>query len=123
MNTIDVQVETEFLGEKLSPTNQTLYAFSYTVHITNNGEFPMTLRSRYWRITNGNGETSDVSGDGVVGEQPTILPQETYTYTSMSFLETQVGTMEGFYDFECLHTPAYRANIPLFRLSATNILH
>ena len=36
----------------------------------------MKLISRYWQITDANGDVQEVVGDGVVGQQPVIEPGE-----------------------------------------------
>ncbi len=40
------------------------------------------LVSRHWIITDAAGQVEEVKGPGVVGEQPTIKPGETYAYAS-----------------------------------------
>lgn len=119
---INIEVDTKFIG-KQQKDNQVVFVFSYTVNITNVSDAPMTLRSRYWLITNGNAEKTEVSGDGVIGEQPTIEPKQTYQYTSASVLKTEVGSMQGHYNFELEDKGVYRAPIPIFRLAVPNALH
>lgn len=121
-DTIQIDVATQFIG-KQQKAEQEVFVFSYTVSITNQSNAPITLRSRYWLITNGNGEKAEVSGEGVVGEQPTIEPQQTYQYTSASVLKTEVGSMQGHYNFELEDNGVYRAAIPIFRLAVPNALH
>ena len=60
--------------------------------IENNGTLPAQLLHRYWKITDGEGGVREVHGDGVVGEQPTIVPGDEFTYTSGAILETAIGT-------------------------------
>ncbi len=120
---IHISVDTKYIGKQEKSENQAVHVFSYTVNITNLSEQPMTLRSRYWLITNGNGEKVEVSGAGVVGEQPTIAPKQTYQYTSASMFKTEVGSMQGHYDFEQQDQSTYRAQIPVFRLAVPNAIH
>ncbi|WP_352109371.1 Co2+/Mg2+ efflux protein ApaG [Glaciecola sp. XM2] len=119
---IHIAVDTKFIG-KQRKAQQDVFVFSYTVSITNLSETPMTLKSRYWLITNGDGEKVEVSGDGVVGEQPTIAPNQTYQYTSASVMKTEVGNMQGHYTFELENEQTYQANIPIFRLATPHALH
>jgi ApaG protein len=119
---IQIDVVTKYIG-KQKKAEQEVFVFSYTVSITNRSKAPMTLRSRYWLITNGNGEKTEVSGEGVIGEQPTIEPQQTYQYTSASVLKTEVGSMQGHYNFELEDNSMYRAVIPIFSLAVPNALH
>ncbi|MFC4701625.1 Co2+/Mg2+ efflux protein ApaG [Glaciecola siphonariae] len=120
---IHISVETKYIGQQERASNDLVHVFSYTVNITNLSDRAMTLRSRYWLITNGDGEKVEVSGEGVVGEQPTIAPQQSFQYTSASLLKTQVGSMQGYYDFEQADMSTYRAHIPVFRLAVPNALH
>ena len=54
----------------------------------------MKLMSRYWQITDANGDVQEVVGDGVVGQQPVIEPGEGFEYTSSAVISTPVGTMQ-----------------------------
>ena len=47
------------------------------------------LPHRYWSITDGEGAVREVHGDGVVGEQPTIVPGDEFTYTSGAISKQQ----------------------------------
>ncbi|WP_284219111.1 Co2+/Mg2+ efflux protein ApaG [Agaribacter marinus] len=123
MERISVAVKSKFIGKQDQGNKEQVFVFSYTVSITNNSEQDMTLKSRYWLITNGDGEKVEVQGEGVVGEQPTIKPKDTFSYSSASMLKTKVGTMEGFYDFSLPDNSEYRATIPVFSLAVPNSLH
>ena len=118
---IEVKVVTRDIPEQ-SDASQHRFVFAYTITITNNDAHSAQLLSRYWLITDANGKKTEVKGAGVVGEQPTIEPGESYTYTSGCILETEVGTMEGFYDFKT-DTNSIQVPIPVFRLAVPNILH
>jgi ApaG protein len=93
-----VRIETTcwYLEEQSRP-DKGHYAFSYTISIHNQGCVPVQLLTRHWLITDAEGRKQEVHGDGVVGEQPTIQPGETHTYSSGAIIETPVGTMEGRY--------------------------
>ena len=73
------------------------YVFAYTIRITNVGSLAAKLVSRHWVITDGEHRVQEVRGEGVVGEQPTIAPGETYEYSSGASIATPVGTMRGSY--------------------------
>lgn len=70
---IEVTVTPSFL-EKQSTPAQGDYFWAYTVQIINLGPRSVQLRSRVWRIVDGNGAVEAVTGAGVVGEQPHIAP-------------------------------------------------
>ena len=50
----------------------------------------MKLMSRYWQITDANGDVQEVVGDGVVGQQPVIEPGEGFEYTSSAVIRHQL---------------------------------
>ena len=47
---------------------------SYTITIRNEGDIPARLMTRHWVFTDANGKVKEVRGEGVVGEQPYLLP-------------------------------------------------
>jgi ApaG protein len=120
---LTINTQTKFIGVKEGGGQDPVYVFSYTVTISNNLEQSATLRNRYWLITNGNGEKSEVKGEGVIGEQPVIQPNASYKYTSASMLKTEVGAMQGYYEFELADGTLHREPIPVFNLSKPNSLH
>lgn len=120
---VQIEVSSKYLGTQEKPKDSHVYVFSYTVNITNTSKQALTLLSRYWLITNGDGEKVEVQGEGVVGEQPTIAPDQTYSYTSASMLKTKVGTMEGFYAFKADDQTNFQAPIPVFSLCVPNSIH
>ncbi len=99
------------------------FVFTYTVTISNNGSLPAQLLHRYWKITNGDGGIREVHGDGVVGEQPTIVPGDTFSYTSGAILETMMGTMEGYFEMVSADGKTFRVRIPVFSLFTPGALH
>ena len=119
---IDVNVKTDYLDIYSQPDDQR-YVFSYHISISNLGNLPAQLLSRHWVITDANGKIKEVRGEGVIGEQPTIEPGETYSYSSSAVLETPIGCMEGSYDMRAEDGKQFKAYIEPFRLSNPSILH
>jgi ApaG protein len=119
---IDVSVKPAYIPEQSDPHNGH-YVFSYTVTIMNTGEVPAKLLTRHWIITDGDGQVQEVKGDGVIGEQPYLKPGEGFQYTSGTFMNTPVGTMQGSYQMLADDGETFDAIIPSFRLSIPNILH
>jgi len=119
---INVSVDTSYL-ESQSDSEDDRYVFAYTVTIQNHGTIPAKLMTRHWIITDANGKTQEVKGQGVVGEQPHLKPGEGFQYTSGTMLETPVGTMHGSYQMVTDEGVEFEANIDLFTLSAPRILH
>ena len=93
---VGIDVDTAYLPNHSSPDDDQ-YTFAYTITISNESDLPVQLLSRHWIITDADNEVQEVRGDGVVGEQPIIQPQESFHYTSGATLTTPVGCMEGSY--------------------------
>lgn len=119
---IDVTVETEYIENQSIP-GEAKYFFSYTVSIKNNGKIPAKLISRHWIITDSNEKVEEVTGLGVIGEQPRLEPKESFKYTSGTILSTPVGSMHGTYQMIADNGYKFDANIPLFSLSTPRILN
>lgn len=73
------------------------FIFSYQITIENQSNAPVQLLRRTWEIFDAAGEVRTVEGKGVVGEQPVILPGESYTYRSACDLRSTYGRMSGSY--------------------------
>ena len=99
------------------------YFFSYHVTIKNEGDLAAQLISRYWHITDGNGNTEDIHGPGVVGKQPHLSLGESFEYTSFCPLKTPVGTMEGSFQMLGEDGVHYDAIIKPFRLAIPEVLN
>lgn len=99
------------------------YVFAYTITITNTGSVPAQLVSRHWVITDSNNQVQEVRGLGVVGEQPTLRPNESFQYTSGTAIATPVGTMRGSYQMVAEDGAQFDAPIPEFTLSMPRVLH
>ncbi len=114
---IRVCVEPRFVEEESQPERRKFF-FAYTVEITNMSTTRVQLRSRHWRIIDGDGNVQEVRGAGVVGEQPTLGPGETFTYTRGCPLTTPDGTMQGSYTMIADSGETFRAEIPAFSLDS-----
>lgn len=119
---IDVSVVTHYLPEQSQP-EQSRFAFSYTVTISNNGQVPAKLLSRHWIITNGDGRVQEVRGAGVIGLQPLIAPGHRHTYSSGTVMSSRVGTMQGSYQMLAEDGKRFDAVIAPFRLAVPGSLH
>ena len=119
---INITINTAYLDEQSEPKKKR-YAFAYTINIKNNSNTVAQLLSRHWIITDGYNVTKEIKGDGVVGEQPTLLPGEKYTYSSGAILETTAGTMEGSYTMQTKEGKLFQVSIPAFSLARPQSLH
>lgn len=119
---IQVSVKTNYLPAQSAP-EQNRYVFAYTITITNTGNIPAKLVTRHWLITDANNHTHEVRGEGVVGEQPYLVPGMSFEYTSGTVLETPVGVMRGSYQLVADDGTPFDAEIPAFTLSTPRTLH
>jgi ApaG protein len=120
--TIRIETTCWYLAEQSRPDSGQ-YAFSYTIKIHNQGSQPAQLMTRHWLITDAEGHTQEVKGDGVIGEQPLINPGQSHTYSSGAIIETPVGTMEGNYGMVTSNGEKFDATIPVFRLAVPGVLN
>ena len=120
--TIVVSSKSVYVSEQSQPDHGR-YLFAYQIVIRNVGVVAAQLKTRHWIITDSNGETQEVRGDGVVGEQPRLKPGEEFTYTSAAIIETPVGSMHGSYQMVSDEGEMFDAVIPPFSLSMPNVLH
>ncbi len=119
---IAIQVSTQYLQQQSDPGRPS-YAFAYTITILNNRDQPVRLLSRHWIITDQNGKVDEVKGNGVVGQQPTIAPGQSYQYSSGAVLQTEIGDMHGSYTMQDADGALFDAPIPLFVLAVPHMLH
>lgn len=119
---IKIASQSRYLPEQSNP-EQSVYAFAYTVTITNAGEVPTQLISRHWVIEDGNGRVKEVKGLGVVGHQPLLRPGQTFEYTSGSQIDTPTGSMHGSYFFVSEDGMRFDTPIAAFPLSMPRTLH
>ncbi len=119
---IRVHVEPYFDPARFEPAAQKWF-FLYTITIENQGEISVQLLSRHWIITDGNGHIEEVKGPGVVGEQPILVPGESYEYTSGCPLTTDVGLMEGTYEMATPDGDLFDVEIAPFTLSANEVVN
>jgi ApaG protein len=111
------EVEPQYLSEQSSP-DEDLYAFAYTITITNTGEVTAQLIARHWIIDDARGHTDEVKGLGVVGNQPLLRPGESFQYTSGTRLRTPTGSMRGSFFCVAEDGERFEAVVPAFLLRA-----
>ncbi len=119
---VRVVVQAEYAPERSRPA-QNEWFFLYTVKISNEGSEPVQLVTRHWVITDGTGRVEEVRGPGVVGQQPTLKPGESFEYTSGCPLSTRFGVMEGTYQMVSESGDLFDARIAPFALSEPYTVH
>jgi ApaG protein len=119
---IKVSVESHYI-EKESDPAQSRYVFAYTVTMVNQGTVAAKLLTRHWIISDADGRTQEVRGEGVIGEQPYLEAGQGFRYTSGTILDTPLGVMQGTYQMLADDGEHFDATIPPFRLANPRLLH
>lgn len=119
---ITVDVDTRYLEDQSDP-DEGRFVFAYTITIRNRGAVPAKLLTRHWIITDANGKVQEVRGEGVVGEQPHLMPGQGFRYTSGAVLETPVGAMHGSYQMLADNGVHFDAPIAPFTLAIPGTIH
>jgi len=119
---INILTKVSYLPDQSDETGNR-FVFSYTITIANAGVALVKLISRHWIITDANNQVQEVRGEGVVGEQPSLKPGQSFEYTSGTVLATQVGTMRGSYQMQAEDGSTFEVEIPQFVLSVPRVLH
>lgn len=117
-----INVKTSYVPEQSQP-EQGFHFFAYKVTIKNIGATAAQLQSRHWIITDGTGQTEEVRGPGVVGQQPRIPPGQSFEYESACPLVTPCGSMRGTYHMTTDEGTAFDIEVPEFYLISPQGLH
>lgn len=118
---VKISVKTKYNGTSYR-NNRLYYIFAYFVTIENYSSKTIELTHRFWEIFDSLNKTEFVEGEGVIGQTPVLKPNDTYSYSSGCFLESNVGAMKGFYTMKDVKTSEqFKVAIPTFQL-ATPIL-
>lgn len=110
-----VRVAATYVPEDSSPRTPR-HVWSYQVEIENHGDETVQLMTRRWLITDGHNRTEEITGEGVVGEQPVLKPREAFRYSSRCQLATPSGLMSGTYQMITANGDVFEAEIPTFSL-------
>jgi ApaG protein len=112
---IVVRVRPSYLAGQSDPEGGR-WVWAYQVEIVNLSGVPVQLTARRWVITDALGHVEEVRGAGVVGEQPTIQPGDSYSYASGCPLGTASGSMMGGYSMTDDAGRVFEVAIPAFSL-------
>jgi len=114
---LTVRVAVSYLPEQSEPGSGRWF-WAYHIRIENDGQMAAQLMTRKWLITDGRGAKHVVEGDGVVGDQPVIMPGTSYDYVSGCPLNTPSGNMQGSYGMIAEDGSSFEIAIPKFALTA-----
>lgn len=118
---IVVRVSVNYLAEQSEP-GAGRWFWAYHIRIENMSGQDVQLVSREWSIADGRGNRHDVTGEGVVGEQPVIAPGASFDYVSGCPLTTPTGVMEGRYQMVGADGVRFAVDIPRFPLMAPAVV-
>jgi ApaG protein len=115
---VKISVETVYQPEYSNPGNEH-FMFAYKITIENLTGYTVQLMRRHWFIFDSNGTHREVEGEGVVGLQPVIEPNDVHEYVSGCTLKTAIGSMKGSYQMKrIVDNEDFDVNIPEFNLIA-----
>lgn len=113
---IKIIVRTQY-QDLYSKPEQGHFLFTYRITIENNSEYTVKLLRRHWYIFDSSSEMREVEGEGVVGQQPVLMPGDIYEYESACNLTTEMGKMHGAYIMERQADKLmFKVDIPEFEL-------
>ncbi|MDA1259795.1 MAG: Co2+/Mg2+ efflux protein ApaG [Planctomycetota bacterium] len=115
---IRVRVGARLVPDQTDPSEGRWF-YLYHVTIENAGDRPARLMRRHWIIRDADNLQREVRGQGVVGKQPRLEPGASFAYNSGCPLETQWGTMEGWFHFERDDGEQFAARVGRFFLAPT----
>ncbi|MBI1266764.1 MAG: Co2+/Mg2+ efflux protein ApaG [Cryomorphaceae bacterium] len=120
---IQVVVET-YYNAAFSDPKLNHFLFGYKISISNLGTDPVKLLDRHWDIVDGAGFIREVDGPGVIGLQPVIQPNTTFSYESACDFTTPIGNMSGYYVMRNhISRERIQVQIPLFIMEVPWLLN
>ena len=114
---IEVTVIPLYLDDQSDP-DENRYVWAYQVSLENKGHETVQLLTRYWNITDANGKVLEVRGDGVVGEQPVLRPNDILETPIDRPLPTPPGSMAGRYKMKTSDGESFDVAIPALSLDS-----
>lgn len=116
--THEIKVSVAPVYADANSNNKTTHVWVYHVLIENLSQKTVQLKSRYWRIYDAHGKIEEVSGEGVIGKQPVLHPNEMFEYSSYVSLTTETGMMSGKYLMANVnnHEEVFEVEIPAFSI-------
>ncbi len=82
LENLQVTVDRIVYAPQLQAPPDKPHPFIYFITIHNRSKHTVTIMGRKWVVTESDGDTLVVEGDGVVGQTPQIAPGEDFSYNS-----------------------------------------
>ncbi|MDG1349803.1 MAG: ApaG domain [Crocinitomicaceae bacterium] len=113
---IEISVSSWFRKDLFTEADSNFF-YNYEITICNRLSYPVQLLSREWHVLHLLHGISTISGEGVVGETPTLMPNEEFSYVSGCEMVVSMGMMYGKFFFRDLSSDElFYADIPSFSL-------
>ena len=116
---IEVRVKPEYVISR-SSFLEDMFIWAYHIKIKNRSDTTFQLVSRYWKIIDEKGGIQEISGEGVIGEQPILTPGSNFYYSSGVNLSYPSGIMYGHYIMKKESNQIINVKIPTFSLDIPN---
>ena len=122
-NGVEIKVYSAYHYESINDLTENIntnkeFEFGYHIEIKNKNNFSIQLLKRHWIVFDSIAPFKIVDGDGVVGEQPIIDSDDTFSYSSHCYLKSELGYMQGHYIMKNLLTNSeFKVEIPKFNLT------
>lgn len=107
--------EVVYTQHPAAPTDRP-HCFIYYITIHNDSTRVVTFRRRKWVIREESKDLTVLEGDGIVGQTPTIIPGENFSYNSFHLMGVRFATAEGAYLGEDEEGNAIVVKIPKFQM-------
>lgn len=114
---ISITASASFVKECSNP-EENFFMWICCISFANESSEPITLTKRFWTLVDAHGQMHNLEGEGVSGEQPTLLPHEPFKYISGAPLRTPSGMMTGYYAFQTRDGHMQYAPIPAMALES-----
>jgi len=101
------------------------HPFLYYITVYNNSDRTIQIFGRKWIVTESDGETLVVEGNGVIGETPTLEPGESFSYNSYHVVAKSAEADGALYGISKnsageLQAKRFLVAIPEFKLQCPN---
>ncbi len=111
-----ITVKTQAVENESDLTNN-VFAFTYSITIENRSTSTARLINRHWKVYSAEVQIADVKGEGVVGQQPVLKPNDSFEYSSWTVIKDPIGTMKGEFTFLSSKGDFFDIAVPEFNLT------
>ena len=113
-----VEIEKVVFAPQLEAPPEKPFPFAYFIHIINESSETVTILARKWILRDTKGEVVVVEGAGVVGENPKLMPGQSFSYNSYHVVACDSKVAGAFFGVDseekrfCAKTPPFTLKCP-----------